>query len=421
MREMDNKGFSLIELLIAVCILGIITVPLLNSFVSSYRMNARSRQTLRATTLAQNEMEIFEKESIEDLSSLPEFVYDGSLNPTGYQVTASGTDGCYSFKREGIINDESGRAMFDVYVELNPLRENVSDRYYDENTREVLGMSTISALDGGTYVQKIRTLSSGVDEDSDAYTYFYNNKLASCTWPLSWFETDVSRVITLDITQYEDGGKTYTRAKVTYDYGLNNASVMPTDMMSYKPVEKVIYDNTQNKDEGGNPIELKSVYLFYAPRFKYSDGVNKYDTIVINNEAGLPIDIYVIRQEMLLVGATEVTQVEEVPATYQSKLKISDKLDADGKTAASYHTNLNIDKTAATGEGQKVALEFNNAGVAVSPSYSRADIIDMTGLMSLDATASQDRIYEMTVKVYTTGVDVTATTPLVTLTGTKLN
>lgn len=420
MRETDNKGFSLIELLIAVCILGIIVIPLLNSFVSSYRMNARSRQTLRATTLAQNEMEIFEKESIEDLCSLPEFVYDSSVNPTGYQVSTSSSDGCYSFKREGIINDESGRAMFDIYVELNPLRENASDRYYDENMRKVLDMSTISTKDSGTYVQKIRTLSSGVDEDSDAYTYFYNNKLAGCMWPLSWFETDVSRVITLDISQYDDGGKTYTRAKVTYDYSLNNASVMPADMMNYKPVEKVIYDNTQNTDEAGNPVELKSIYLFFAPRFSYAGAINKYDTIVVNNASGLPVDIYVIRQEMLLSGATEAEQTEEVPIDYKSKLIIYDKTDADGTTQATYHTNLNIDKPDAAGEGQKVLLEFTDTGVAVSPPYARNDIIDMTGLKALDAASFKDRIYEMTVRVYETGDDVSSA-PLVTLTGTKLN
>lgn len=416
MRKMDDKGFSLVELLIAVCILGIIVVPLLNSFLSSYRMNARSRQTLRATTLAQNEMEIFEKESIEDLCSLDEFVYNSSTNPTGYQVTAPTTDadgGRYSFKREGIINDESGRAMFDVYVELDPLRSGSGDRYYDENSAEVLTMNTISNLDTGTYVQKIQTISNPVDEDSNAYQYFYNNQLG--TWPLSLFETDTVRVITLDISQYENGGATYTRAKVTYDYSLNNATIMAAGHTSYQPVDQVIFDNTQQLDDAGNPIELKSVYLFFAPRF---DAVNP-DKIVIKNEAGLPVDIYVVRQELLQAGATDISQIDPVPQTYYPEFEIHDKL-VGGKTAATYHTNLNIDQTAAPGLGNKVGLSFVDTGVAVSPSYGRTEIIEMTGLVSLDALEKKDRIYEMTVKVYETGADVTTATPLVTLTGTKL-
>ena len=50
----------------------------------------------------------------------------------------------------------------------------------------------------------------------------------------------------------------------------------------------------------------------------------------------------------------------------------------------------------------------------------RNDIIDMTGLVSLGVAERKDRIYAMTVKVYEAGADITAATPLVSLTGTKL-
>lgn len=414
MRKMDDKGFSLVELLIAVCIMAIIVIPLVNSFLSSYRVNARSRQTLRATTLAQSEMEIFEKESIEDISNSDELAYSVT-NPDGYQLIEGATpenNGCYTFARKGIINDDSGREMFDVYIELDPKRSNSTDRYYDENMAELLNMNTISTLDSGTYVQTIRTANNAVDDDASAYSYFYNNKLPGSTWNLDMFKQEVKRVITLDISQYEDSGETYTRAKVTYDYSLNMASVMPADKMKYRPVEKMIYDNTRYLDEAGLPIELKSVYLFYAPRY----GIIGNDTIVINNEAGLPIDIYIIRQDLLVEGAN-VVQV--TPATYYPEFKIYDKLEG-GKTAATYHTNLNINQTPIDGIGQKVALSFTDTGVAVSPGYHRNDIIDMTGLVTLGVAEKKDRIYEMTVKVYETGADISTQNPLVSLTGTKL-
>lgn len=53
----NNAGFSLVELLIAVTILAIIVIPLLHMFVTSTRINVKSRQTLRATTVAQDIME----------------------------------------------------------------------------------------------------------------------------------------------------------------------------------------------------------------------------------------------------------------------------------------------------------------------------------------------------------------------------
>ena len=414
MQKMDDKGFSLLELLIAVCIMAIIIIPLINSFLSSYRVNARGRQTLRATTLAQSEMEIFEKESIEDISKSDEFAYS-AINPDGYQVIENATlenNGRYTFARKGIINDDSGRDMFDVYIELDPRRINSGDRYYDENNTDLLAMNTISTLDSGTYVQTIRTANNAVDDDASAYSYFYNNKLPGATWNLDMFKQEVKRVITLDISQYVDGGETYTRAKVTYDYSLNLATVMPADKMKYEPVERMIYDNTRYLDEEGFPIELKSIYLFYAPRY----GIVGNDTIVIKNEAGLPIDIYVVRQDLLVAGGNTV---QITPATYYPEFKIYDKLNG-GKTAATYHTNLNINQTPVDGIGQQVGLTFIDTGVAVSPNYHRNDIIDMTGLVSLGVAERKDRIYAMTVKVYEAGADITAATPLVSLTGTKL-
>ena len=61
MKKQNNKGFTLIELLVAITVLAIVITPLLHSFVSSHRVNAKSKQLMRATTLAQNEMELFEK------------------------------------------------------------------------------------------------------------------------------------------------------------------------------------------------------------------------------------------------------------------------------------------------------------------------------------------------------------------------
>lgn len=64
-----DAGFSLLELLIAVVILAIIVIPLLNLFLSSNRLNIKSRQTLRATTAAQDIMEGLKAYNIEELKA----------------------------------------------------------------------------------------------------------------------------------------------------------------------------------------------------------------------------------------------------------------------------------------------------------------------------------------------------------------
>ena len=64
-HKQSNKGFTLVEVLVAIVILAIIVVPLLSAFVVSARTNAKARQTMRATTLAQNIMEELKAHSLE--------------------------------------------------------------------------------------------------------------------------------------------------------------------------------------------------------------------------------------------------------------------------------------------------------------------------------------------------------------------
>lgn len=78
-RQLNNEGFSLIELLIAIVILSIIVVPLLHSFVTSARTNAKSRNTMHATAIAEDVMEQFEAHTLEEMADTYE-----AATPTGF-------------------------------------------------------------------------------------------------------------------------------------------------------------------------------------------------------------------------------------------------------------------------------------------------------------------------------------------------
>ena len=64
----QNKGFTIVEVLIAITILAIIVVPLLQAFVTSSRTNAKAKQLMKATTLAQNVMEELKANSLEEIA-----------------------------------------------------------------------------------------------------------------------------------------------------------------------------------------------------------------------------------------------------------------------------------------------------------------------------------------------------------------
>lgn len=73
----SNAGFSLVELLIAVTILSIIVIPLMHLFLSSAKLNVKSRQTLRATTVAQDIMEGLKAYDVDELQEQFNHPLDG--------------------------------------------------------------------------------------------------------------------------------------------------------------------------------------------------------------------------------------------------------------------------------------------------------------------------------------------------------
>lgn len=86
----SNSGFSLVELLIAVTILAIIVIPLLHMFITSTNINVKSRQTLRATTVAQDIMEGLKAYTLEEVRA--QFEPPEGAGGSGYHYP---TDGFY--------------------------------------------------------------------------------------------------------------------------------------------------------------------------------------------------------------------------------------------------------------------------------------------------------------------------------------
>lgn len=87
-QKSSNAGFSLVELLIAVTILAIIVIPLLHMFITSTRINVKSRQMLRATTVAQDIMEGLKAYNLEEVRA--QFAPPEGASPSGYYYPSNG-------------------------------------------------------------------------------------------------------------------------------------------------------------------------------------------------------------------------------------------------------------------------------------------------------------------------------------------
>ena len=64
-----NSGFTLVEVLIAVAILSVVSIPILQSFVSVAQVNAKSRRRLSATTIAEGLMESCKGLSLKEVAA----------------------------------------------------------------------------------------------------------------------------------------------------------------------------------------------------------------------------------------------------------------------------------------------------------------------------------------------------------------
>ena len=64
----DDRGVTLVEIIVSIAILAIIVLPFLNAFVTATKTNVKAKNEMNATHLATNIMEGIEKNSMKTLA-----------------------------------------------------------------------------------------------------------------------------------------------------------------------------------------------------------------------------------------------------------------------------------------------------------------------------------------------------------------
>lgn len=120
MREgrKHNKGFTLIELLVAVALFAIVVVPIMSTFITSMRLNQKSRKMMIAYDLGQTIME--------DISDKNYEVLKGALQNVG-SVPLSGSASLNSLSGN-YISDVNGMAIANSPTNTITTFPNASDK-----------------------------------------------------------------------------------------------------------------------------------------------------------------------------------------------------------------------------------------------------------------------------------------------------
>lgn len=148
-----DSGFSLVELLIAVTILAIIVIPLLHMFVTTTKINVKSRQMLRATTVAQDIMEGLKAYTLEEVRNQ-------------FEPPEGAGSGAYYYPKDGfyIVNSSMIRGgVQDLTADKGDEAKGIYC-FGIENLKMQGGeYDALIELDASTYGSKAEEKQSGVD------------------------------------------------------------------------------------------------------------------------------------------------------------------------------------------------------------------------------------------------------------------
>lgn len=297
----DNKGISLVEVIVSMVILLIITVPLLSYFISSASYNSKTKSKQTAITLAQSIMDKTKDRKIEAIAkgfhatTAAELLSDftlvdpskinnpvdstnpqemvGEMNADGSLVakktagsftggkftTTNSTDGCLYYK---ISNIKDGKNSYDAVITIDT-NSNTGDSYFSVNTSNLYHINAISSPTNLVAVETTQNTLAVYEMKSLNLSYCdllnaAHAGDAAWTMKVPVNETTIENSLTRDIyiTMDYDTDET-AKVKVYYRYYCNSVEGCPNSSGTAKELEPPLYSETVKL------ADIKNVYLFF--------------------------------------------------------------------------------------------------------------------------------------------------------------
>lgn len=312
MNRKQNKGFTLVEVLIAITILGIIVTPLLHAFVTSVNTNAKARRVMDATTLAQNIIEDLKAGSLEDLArqfngcegddvitvgddltvyeeepqdykideskeddDLSNYLKRLSVRKVGTEDLAEGEkpkgvfigqpNGEYSFTMRNV---PMGNTSYDVVIGVNESEKGKQDLSH---------VYSMNQSDCGYFAQ-----TENMDQRAAAEFQIRNAAYvyeATTQKTVAEFMGIMKRVITISLQEHV--------VDVTYSYEIPRGYTAENDR-KYSETTRIYEDLSEE-------LDLKAVYLCYYPLYSSRGDA---ESIVIENMENLDVDVFLIKMDV---------------------------------------------------------------------------------------------------------------------------
>lgn len=260
-EKLNNSGFSLVEVLIAIVILAIISLPVLSTFSNAARINAKARRTENANTAINNIVEEARITSIDNLAD-----GEGKYN---YQTLGTSSN-------TYLVADKGKQYFTGVDGEKYFIRTRFNGNPYNSSAAASAGnLKTNNDINSaGISVYADITASNSYvyrddSADAEAIKYFSGlNKTAVS-------RTDISKTIDVTISIKEKSSNYFTQdisINVTYKY-IKEAGKYPDytdrsmDMVTWEFPAHVTGSGTSTvyTISGELKDNAKNMYIFYTP------------------------------------------------------------------------------------------------------------------------------------------------------------
>ena len=396
-----NAGFSLLELLIAVTILAIITIPMLHMFVTSARINGKSRITLRATVLAQDIVEGLKAYHIDEIQDQFNGVEDFEM------LNTSVIAGDCTYK-EDVDREKPGKyyfvlknaklenSRFDVLISVDATGyvEGASPTRFPLNVKDVAKVTSTEKNSG--YTQKKQWIDSMHEEILKEIQDPNNLGIPKTTQDFNIVGLSYKR--TINIKLYDDGtftddeGNTITKTNATiyymYEFSYGGKSY------TYS------YPSAGDPNPCGN-FEGNNFYLFYYPLYGAES-----DKIVFECKQSKALNLYIAKQVDEAMSDAELNAAEKA---YKAVVNIEDPSKDHFTIRTNLGTNIVNDTFLESIHGNakvpgQVTYQQNGATMV-----NKLDIFDLGGIRDKEHGADGDNdaitefIYDIIVEVYEQG------------------
>lgn len=271
----DNKGVSLIEVLISVMIAGIVFLVIMQSFVTSAELNSKAHSNQQATSAVQEVVEVFKANDIdklltEHLPATATVTSDVIWPPIADLPDRSKYDPelftRYRYKSPSYRTSDG--TTFDIAVELNPAAyssvTSTGNVVANSNTKGIGRIEGIDGLENALIADEINSYDPSIIE-----TFKYKIKDASIGNTLNL--DNIRKIVTVDIDYNARAKRIKVTCTVTYE-----CIGLPSDTPD--PQTYIVYNGSFSlEDEGGDKwISGDTIYIMITP-------YTKKDELVINS------------------------------------------------------------------------------------------------------------------------------------------